>query len=73
MNTAAPVCAHYAHDYGIPHTRSPIPPHDGFSFVRWHQELCGPGEKSCPGNVVIEQTNDFIEIVRRILKAAQTG
>jgi cytochrome c5 len=61
------------HDYGIPHDQFPIAPQDGFSFLRWHQEITGPKEKVCPGEKVIEQTPAFIAKVAAILKAAQTG
>jgi hypothetical protein len=71
MNVAAQVCAHYAHDYGIPHDRFPIAPQDGVSFIRWHQELCGPAEQACPGEVVISQTDIFIKKVAAILRTAQ--
>lgn len=72
MKIAAIACAHYAHNYGIPWDKFPIAPQDGFSFVRWHQEFTGPAEKLCPGAVVMNQTSAWIEIVRVVMKAAQT-
>jgi hypothetical protein len=70
---AAQACAHYAHNYGIRWDQFPIHPQDGFSFVRWHQEICGPAEKICPGPVVMAATPAWIEMVRAIMKTAQTA
>ena len=65
--------AHYADQYGIPWNEFPISRQDGISFVRWHQEFCGPQEKPCPGSVVIGETSELIERVKQLLKAHQTG
>jgi hypothetical protein len=73
MQIAAQACAHYAHDYGIPWDQFPIAPQDGFSFVRWHQEITGPAEKICPGPVVMQQTDVFIQKTKAIMQMAQTG
>jgi hypothetical protein len=73
MVVAARACAHYAHDYGIPHAAFPIAPQDGFSFLRWHEEFCGPSFKQCPFSEVKAKTDAFIAQVRAILKGAQTG
>lgn len=70
---AAQACAHYAHNYGITWEQFPIHPQDGFSFVRWHQEITGPREKICPGPVVMAATPAWIEQVRAIMRAAQIG
>lgn len=70
---SAQACAHYAHNYGIQWDQFPIHPDDGFSFVRWHQELTGPAEKICPGPVVMNATPAWIERTRAIMKTAQTG
>ncbi|MCC6704181.1 MAG: N-acetylmuramoyl-L-alanine amidase, partial [Thermomicrobiales bacterium] len=65
--------AYYADQYGIPWNEFPITRQEGYSFVRWHQEFCGPQEKPCPGSVVISETSDLIERVRQYLKRHQTG
>jgi hypothetical protein len=41
------------------------------SFIVWHQELCGPQEKVCPGSVVMNQTDRLIKRVQAILKHYQ--
>jgi hypothetical protein len=71
MQIAAQVCAHYAHDYGIPYDAWPIAPNDGFSFVRWHQEFTIGSGKVCPGTIVMQQTSQFIEMVREVLRTYQ--
>lgn len=73
QQAAAQACAHYAHNYGITWDQFPVHPQDGFSFVRWHQEITGPAEKICPGPTVMDATPAWIERVRGILKAAQTA
>jgi hypothetical protein len=65
--------AYYADQYGIPWNEFPISRQDGFSFVRWHQEFCGPQEKPCPGSVVIGETSALIDRVKQVLKTHQTG
>ncbi len=65
--------AHYADQYGIPWNEFPIAPQDGFSFVRWHQEFCGPQEKPCPGSEVIAETDALIERIRAVLRHHQTS
>ena len=72
-DTLAAFSAPMAHDYGIPWDQWPIAPQDGFSFYRWHQEICGPIEKVCPGGTVMNGTPALIEAVRTILHQYQTG
>lgn len=67
----AELTAHFADQNQIPWDVFPIAPQDGFSFVKWHQEFTGPAEKVCPGQVVIEETNDLIERTRAIMKLYQ--
>jgi hypothetical protein len=73
QQTAAQACAHYAHNYGIQWDQFPVHPQDGFSFVRFHQEITGPKEKICPGPTVMNAIDAWIEKVRAILKTAQTA
>jgi hypothetical protein len=65
--------AHFADQYGIPWNEFPISRQDGFSFVRWHQEFCGPQEKPCPGSVVMEETQALFDRIRERLRQYQTS
>lgn len=62
--------AYWADQKRIPWNEFPILP-NGRSFVIWHNEITGLAYKQCPGSVVIDETNDLIEGVRKVLKAAQ--
>lgn len=63
-----------AHDRGIRWDRFPLTP-DGYSFIHAHFEACGIDLKPCCGSVVWAFINDgeLIEMVRDILRTAQTG
>lgn len=69
----AGLTAYYADQYGIPYDVFPIAPQDGFSFIRWHQEFCGPSEKICPGGAIIDETPALIERTRAIMQQYQAG
>lgn len=71
MREAAQTCAHDAHNYGITWEAFPYSDRDGCSFVRWHNEYTGLDYKECPGSVVMNQTDQFIGMVKAIMKAAQ--
>lgn len=71
-NAVAALTAYYADQAQIPWTSWPIIPKKGYSFVRWHQEFTIGTGKVCPGQVVMDATNDLIELVRAILKKYQT-
>jgi hypothetical protein len=67
----AELTAYWADQYQIPWDTWPISDQDGFSFVRWHQEFCIGTGKVCPGQVVMDETNDLIERTRAVLKKYQ--
>ena len=71
MREAAQTCAHDAHNYGITWEQFPYSEKDGCSFVRWHNEFTGLDYKECPGSVVMNQTDQFIGMVKALMKAAQ--
>lgn len=71
MREYAQTTAHDAHNYGITWEQFPISNKDGFSFVCWHNEFTGTDYKECPGSVVMAQTDEFIGMVKGIMKAAQ--
>jgi len=65
--------AYWADQKGIPWHQFPIVPGtNGRSFVGWHQEICGPAEKVCPGEVVMAETPALIAQVAQVLKHYQT-
>lgn len=67
----AALTAYFADQYHVPWDKFPIIPHDGFSFVRWHQEFTIGSGKQCPFKVVMDETPALIERTRAILKAWQ--
>ena len=71
MREYAQTTAHDAHNYGITWEQFPYSPKDDCSFVCWHNEFCGTDYKECPGSVVMAQTDEFIGIVKGIMKSAQ--
>jgi len=71
MGEYAQTTAHDAHNYGITWEQFPYSPKDDCSFVCWHNEFCGTAYKECPGSIVMGQTDDFIALVKGIMKAAQ--
>jgi hypothetical protein len=73
MQEYAQTTAHDAHNYGITWEQFPYSPKDDCSFICWHNEFCGTDYKECPGSVVMNQTDEFIGIVKGIMKAAQQG
>lgn len=69
--SVAAITAYWADQYSIPWDKFPISPQDGFSFVRWHQEFTIGTGKVCPGKVVMDATDEIIEMTRAILKEHQ--
>jgi len=72
-NAVAELMAYWADQYKIPHDKFPISDQDGFSFVRWHQEFTIGTGKVCPGQVVMDATNDLIARAAAIMKQYQEG
>jgi hypothetical protein len=71
MREYAQTTAHDAHNYGVTWEQFPYVVKDDCSFVCWHNEFCGTDYKECPGSVVMAQTDEFIGMVKGIMKAAQ--
>lgn len=65
--------AYFADQKKIPWNEFPNVPGQDRSFVIWHQEICGPAEKACPGSVVMNETSALIKRVADVLKRYQTG
>ena len=63
--------AYYADQAKIPYTSFPIIPGKDYSFVRWHQEFTLGSGKVCPGQVVMDGTNQMISRIQAILKSHQ--
>jgi hypothetical protein len=72
-DTIAALSAYWADQAQVPHDQYPHNPETGLSFTYWHQEFTGPAEKVCPGQVVMDATDDVIARTVAILKAAQTA
>lgn len=66
----AALTAYWADQYKISWDKFPMCP-EGFSFVRYHQEFCLGTGKVCPGKVVMNETEEIMELVRKILKQHQ--
>lgn len=65
--------AYYADLAHIPWDVFPIWPGHGYSFVRYHQELTGPEEKVCPGDVVIGETATLMATIGSRMRQYQTS
>lgn len=63
--------AYFADQARIPWDQFPNVPGQDRSFVCWHQEICGPAEKACPGVVVMNETSALIQRVSAVLKRYQ--
>jgi hypothetical protein len=50
----------------------PKVPGKTYSFTRWHQEFCIGTGKICPGEVVMNRTDDIIARTIEIMKQHQT-
>lgn len=50
-----------------------IPAQDKRSFVIWHQEFTIGTGKTCPGSVVMQETDDLIARAKAIMERYQTG
>ena len=68
----AAIIAYWADQRKISWITFPIGP-EGYSFVRWHQEFTLGSGKICPGSVIMDATNESIEMARAIMKQYQTG
>lgn len=66
----AQTIAYYYDQNGWDWTAFPNVP-SGYSFVRWHQEFTIGTGKLCPGSIVMNATNEIIDIAGRILKDYQ--
>lgn len=65
--------AYFADQKKIPHTKFPISPETGFSFVIWHTEFTAGTGKKCPFAWLRAQTARLIDDVRAFLKKYQEG
>lgn len=65
--------AYWADQAKIPWDVFPLWPNHGYSFVRWHQELTGPAEKVCPGDVVIGETATLLAAVSERMRQFQVS
>jgi len=65
--------AYWADQCHISWEQFPINPATGISFLFWHQEMTFGTGKLCPWQVVMSRTNELIEDVKVVLKAAQTS
>jgi hypothetical protein len=71
--TIIALTAYWADQAEVPWDSFPIIPARGYSFVTWHNEYCGLDYKKCPGDVVMNNTDEMIAGVVDILKVAQTS
>jgi hypothetical protein len=67
------ITAYWADQAGIPWHVFPEWPGHGYSFVRYHQEITGPAEKVCPGEVVIAETATLIAMTAERMRQYQTA
>lgn len=67
------ITAYWADQARIPWNVFPNWPGHGYSFVRWHQELTGPAEKVCPGDVVIGETATLLAATAQRMRQFQTA
>lgn len=76
-DAAIAVCAQAlaanAHDYGIAWHDFPYIPAEDRNFTVFHQEICGPKEKICPGPVVMGAIDAVIAAAKAIMQRAQTA
>lgn len=63
--------AYYADQAGIPWDVFPEWPGHGYSFVRWHNEFTGKAEKLCPGDVVMAETAELLDLVAQYMRQYQ--
>lgn len=66
----AQTIAHYYDQAELPYTAFPKVP-KGYSFIRWHQEFTRGTGKLCPGSIVMDATDELIDIAGAILKDYQ--
>lgn len=66
----AALIAYWADQRRISWVDFPIGP-EGFSFVFWHQEFTIGSGKICPGQVIMDATDEIIELARAIMKQYQ--
>lgn len=69
----AALSAYYADQRKIPHTEYPAVPGQNRNFTIWHQEFTIGTGKVCPGEVVMNETDDIIQRTKAILKKHQEG
>lgn len=67
----AGLTAYYADQMGVPWDQFPIWPEHGYSVIRWHNEFTGLNYKTCPGTVVMSETDALIERTRAVMKRHQ--
>lgn len=67
----ANMTAYWADQKHIPWNEFPIIPGGDRSFVIWHNEITGMAFKTCPGAVVMNETNALIERTRAVMKKFQ--
>lgn len=63
--------AHLADANRVPWTDYPLNPNTGLIFTYWHNEF--QREKPCPGDVVMDETDDIRDAVKDVLRQYQTG
>lgn len=67
----AALIAYWADQYRIPHTEFPLIRSEGRSFVIWHQEFTIGTGKICPGAVVMNATDELIDMAKSIMAKHQ--
>ena len=67
----ANITAYWADQKRIPWNEFPHYKAKGRSYVIWHNEVTGMAYKTCPGTVVMNETNALIERTKQVMKRHQ--